>query len=295
MILNARSGAGHNEQVQQRVVDAFAERGVRAHVSTANDGAALIRLARHAARSEAESVVAGGGDGTISAVAAAMIDSGKPLGVLPLGTLNHFAKDMEIPLDIEGAVDTIAAGRTAAIDVGDVNGRIFLNNSSVGLYPRIVHERENLQRLGWGKWPAYLWAAVAVLRLHPLLEIRLGVDGKELAGRTPFVFVGNNVYAVERLDIGTRACLDKGELSLYATSRTGRMGLIRLALGALLGGLRQERDFLAMTANDIWIGTKRARMRVALDGEVAIMEPPLHYRIRRGALRVLAPAGTQTP
>jgi diacylglycerol kinase family enzyme len=109
------------------------------------------------------------------------------------------------------------------------------------------------------------------------------------------VFVGNNEYAVERLDIGTRASLDKGELSLYATSRTGRMGLIQLALRALVGGLRQERDFLALTANDIWVGTKRKGVQVALDGEVTIMEPPLHFRIRPGALRVLAPARDHTP
>ena len=295
VILNASSGTGNSAEVQQRLADAFTGRGVHARISMAGNGVTLVTLARHAARSDAESVVAGGGDGTISAVAAAMIDSGKTLGVLPLGTMNHFARDMGIPLDLEGAVDTIAAGHAVRVDVGDVNGRIFLNNSSLGLYPRIIREREKQQRLGWGKWPAYVWAAILVLRRHPFLEIRLGVDGKELAGRTPFVFVGNNVYAAEWLNIGTRACLDKGELSLYTTSRTGRMGLIRLALSALLGGLRQERDFLALTAKDIWIGTHRRRMRVALDGELTLMEPPLHFRVRPGALRVLAPAGDRTP
>jgi diacylglycerol kinase family enzyme len=208
---------------------------------------------------------------------------------LPFGTMNHFAKDLNIPLDLEGAVDTIVAGHATRVDVGEVNGRIFLNNSSLGLYPRIIREREKQQRLGWGKWPAYIWAALAVLRRYPFLEIRLSVDGKELTRRTPFVFVGNNEYEMERLNIGGRACLDKGELSLYTTHRTGRLGLIRLALRALLGGLRQERDFLAFTTKDISIGTRHKRLRVALDGEVTIMEPPLHYRVRPAALRVLAP------
>ena len=235
------------------------------------------------------SVVAGGGDGTINSVAAAIIECDKTLGVLPLGTMNHFAKDLGIPLDLEGAVETIVAGHTVSIDVGDVNGRIFLNNSSLGLYPRIIREREKRQRLGWGKWPAYLWAAFAVLRRYPFLEIRLSVDGKELTHRTPFVFVGNNEYEMERLDIGGRVCLDKGELSLYTTNRTGRLGLIRLALRALFGGLRQERDFLAFTTESLWIGTRHKRMRVALDGEVTILEPPLHYRVRPRALCVLAP------
>lgn len=262
---------------------------MEARISLAGTGMELAELAERAARSDAERVVAGGGDGTITSVAAAIIDSAKTLGVLPFGTMNHFAKDLGIPLDLEGAVETIVAGHAARVDVGDVNGRIFLNNSSLGLYPRIIRERDRQQRLGWGKWPAYAWAALEVLRRYPFLDIRLGVDGKKLAGRTPFVFVGNNVYEMERLDIGSRAYLDKAELSLYTTNRTGRLGLIRLALGALLGRLRQEKDFLAVTAKEISIGTRHKWVRVALDGEVTVMQPPLHYRVRPGALRVLAP------
>ncbi len=223
-----------------------------------------------------------------------MIDSGKTLGVLPFGTMNHFAKDLGIPLDLEGAVETIVAGHAASVDVGEVNGRIFLNNSSLGLYPRNIREREKQQRLGWGKWPAYIWAALGVLRRYPFLEIRLSVDGKELTSRTPFVFVGNNEYEMKGLNIGSRARLDKGELSLYTASRTRRLGLIGLALRALFGGLRQERDFLAFAAKDVWIGTRHKRVRMALDGEVTIMEPPFHYRVRPGALRVLAPVDRQT-
>jgi YegS/Rv2252/BmrU family lipid kinase len=294
VIINASSGAGNGAAVQQRLAEAFKAIGADARISLAGDGVEIVELAQSAARSDAEGVVAGGGDGTINSVAAAIVDSDKTLGVLPFGTMNHFAKDLHIPLDLEAAIETIVAGHAVTVDVGDVNGRIFLNNSSLGLYPRIIREREKQQRLGWGKWPAYIWAALAVLRRYPFLEIRLSVDGKELTGRTPFVFVGNNEYEMERLNIGSRACLDKGELSLYTTNGTGRLGLIRLALRALLGGLRQERDFLAFTTKDISIGTQHKRVRVALDGEVTIMEPPLHFRVRPGALRVLAPANDQT-
>lgn len=294
VIINASSGAGNGAAVQQRLAEAFKAIGADARISLAGDGVEIVKLAQNAARSDAEGVVAGGGDGTINSVAAAIVDSDKTLGVLPFGTMNHFAKDLNIPLDLEAAIETIVAGHAVTIDVGDVNGRIFLNNSSLGLYPRIIREREKQQRLGWGKWPAYIWAALAVLRRYPFLEIRLSVDGKALTGRTPFVFVGNNEYEMERLNIGSRACLDKGELSLYTTNGTGRLGLIRLALRALLGGLRQERDFLAFTTKDISIGTQHKRVRVALDGEVTIMEPPLHFRVRPGALRVLAPANDQT-
>lgn len=286
VIVNTSSGGGRTAEVQQHLSEAFTAIGADARISLASNGEELVRLAQTAARSDADRVVAGGGDGTIRSVAAAIIDAHKTLGVLPLGTMNHFAKDLGIPLDLEGAVATTVAGDAASVDVGEVNGRIFLNNSSLGLYPRIIREREKRQRLGWGKWPAYVWAALAVLRRYPFLEIRLRVDGKEMTVRTPFVFVGNNEYAMERLTIGGRACLDKGELSVYTTIRTGRLGLIRLALCALTGRLRQERDFLASTAKDLRIGTRHRRVRVALDGEVTIMEPPLQYRVRPGALRV---------
>jgi diacylglycerol kinase family enzyme len=207
--------------------------------------------------------------------------------------MNHFAKDLHIPVELEAAVETIIEGHVAKVDVGEVNGHIFVNNSSLGLYPSIVREREKQQRLGSGKWPAYVWAAVAVLRRYPFLDIRLDVDGKALSSRTPFVFIGNNEYEMETLNIGGRSCLDAGELSLYVTNRTGRLGLIRLALRALFGGLRQEKDFLAMCTKEIWIGTKHKRLRVALDGEVTVMAPPLHYRVLPGKLRVLAPANSQ--
>ena len=288
-VVNAVSGAGQSADIQQRLADAFRASGADVRISLAGNGAELVALAQRAAKGDAERVVAGGGDGTINAVAAAIIDSGKTLGVLPFGTMNHFAKDLHIPLDLDGAVETIVAGRLTAIDVGEVNGRIFVNNSSLGLYPRVIRERERQQRLGWAKWPAYAWAALAVLRRYPFLDIRLSAHGTELAGRTPFVFVGNNAYLMERFDVGGRACLDKGELSVYTTRNTGRVGLLRLAIAALIGSLRQERDFMTFATTDMWIRTRRRRLRVALDGEVTIMAPPLHYRVRPGALRVLTP------
>jgi YegS/Rv2252/BmrU family lipid kinase len=289
VIINASSGDGNKERLQQRLAEAFTANGLEARISMARNGSELIALAQRAARSEAETIVAGGGDGTVNSVASSIVGSDKALGVLPFGTMNHFAKDLHIPLDLAGAIQTIAAGQTAKVDIGEVNGHIFLNNSSLGLYPSIVRERERQQRLGWGKWPAYVWAALSVLRRYPFLNIRLGVDGKELKSRTPFVFIGNNEYEMETLNIGGRACLDAGELSLYMTLRTGRLGLVRLALRALVGGLHQEKDFLALRTKEIWIGTKHKRLRVALDGEVRMMEPPLHYLVRPRVLRVLVP------
>ena len=294
VIVNASSGTGENSAIEERLNELFARDGLVAHIALGQSGHEIIELARRAALGNADVIVAGGGDGTINSVTSQLLNTKKTLGVLPLGTMNHFAKDLHIPLELEAAVETIIEGHVANVDLGEVNGHIFVNNSSLGLYPSIVRERKKQQRLGWGKWPAYVWAALAVLRRYPFLDIRLNVEGKALSSRTPFVFIGNNEYEMETLDIGGRSCLDAGELSLYVTNRTGRLGLIRLALRALFGGLHQEKDFLAMCTKEIWIGTKHKRLRVALDGEVTVMEPPLHYRVLPGKLRVLVGANNRS-
>ncbi|HVG33349.1 MAG TPA: diacylglycerol kinase family protein, partial [Pyrinomonadaceae bacterium] len=137
-----------------RLAELFSERGSDARITLAKSGNEIVELARRAARDDCHTVIAGGGDGTINAVASAVVGTDKRLGVLPLGTLNHFAKDLKIPLDLEGAVSNIFDAHVARVDVGEVNGRIFLNNSSLGLYPSIVRQREKQQeRLGRGKWP----------------------------------------------------------------------------------------------------------------------------------------------
>ena len=218
-----------------------------------------------------------------------MIDSDKILGVLPLGTLNHFARDLGISSDIETAVQTIVAGHTTEIDVAEVNNRIFLNNSSLGLYPTIVRERVKHQRLGFRKWPAFVWATIQALRRYPFLDVRLRVNGQLLDRTTPFVFVGNNEYAMESFNIGLRERIDRGVLSIYITHRTSRLKLLGLALRALFGRVRDDKDFLALSSNEVKIETRHKRLRVAFDGEIELMETPLQYRIRTRALRVIVP------
>lgn len=293
VILNAASGAEGKERDAEVVAGVFRESGLEAQISLAKSGTEIVELARRAVRDKRQPIIAGGGDGTINAVASELVGTELSLGVLPLGTLNHFAKDLKIPLDVEEAARTIIAGRATEVDVAEVNGRIFLNNSSLGLYPNIVHRREQQQqRLGRGKWPAFLWAALSVLKRYPFLNVRLHAEEKELVRRTPFVFIGNNEYVMESFNIGARECLDHGQLSLYIAHRTGRLGLLRLAWRALFGGLRDEEDFDAMCLKEVSIETRRPKkLRVALDGEVTIMQTPLHYRVRPRALRVIVPEG----
>src|SRR5215211_1251050 len=291
VIINAAAGGGSEDDERARAVEeAFEACGVGAHVSVAR-GDDVTGLVRRALSNGARAVVAGGGDGTVGSVAGALIGSDRPLGVLPLGTLNHFAKDLRIPLALEEAARNVCEGEAVSVDVGEVNGHVFVNNSSLGLYPRIVRRRAKLQeREGSGKWSAFLRASLAVLRRYPFMSVRLDADGQQIARKTPFVFVGNNEYRVENLQLGARSCLDAGRLSLYVAHRTGRLGLLRLALSALLGRLREAHDFDALCAREIWVETRRPkRIPVATDGEVTVLSTPLHYRIRPGALKVIVP------
>ncbi|MEO7009675.1 MAG: diacylglycerol kinase family protein, partial [Caldimonas sp.] len=155
VIVNAGSGAGHDPSLVERLRALFERAGAHAEIALARGGAELATCIETAIAQHPAVIVAGGGDGTISSVGAALVDSAIALGVLPLGTLNHFARDAGVSLDLERAVDAIVNGRPTPVDVGEVNGRIFLNNSSLGLYPDIVRDRERQQkRLGRGKWPA---------------------------------------------------------------------------------------------------------------------------------------------
>jgi diacylglycerol kinase family enzyme len=291
VIINGGAGAGHDDAMAADLRAKFHANGMEATVILAKGGAELIASARAAVEQGVPMVAGGGGDGTQNAVAAQLAGTGIPYGVLPMGTLNHFAKDLGIPLDLDVAVRTIATGVQKQVDVGEVNGQVFLNNSSLGLYPDIVRDREKQQnRLKRGKWPAAVWATVTALRRYPFLSVRMQADDTRLARRTPFVFIGNNEYSMQGLNVGARSRLDAGTLSLYVAQRPGRLGLIRFALRAMLGGLKEERDFDILLAREMTIETRHQHLHVAFDGEVDKMRTPLHYRIRPGALTVMVPA-----
>lgn len=288
IIANAGAGSGRSDAWADDVARSFRAHGMPARVVLVAGGEEIGRAADEAVRAGARAVVAAGGDGTVSAVASRLAGTGIALGVLPEGTLNHFAKDLGLPLALDRAIDAIAAGHQREVDVGEVNGRVFINNSSLGLYPDIVRDRERQRRrLGRGKWRALLAASAHAARRYPVLALKIDANGQSRIRRSSFVFVGNNEYTMEGFEIGERASLGAGTLSLYVTQRTGRFGLLRLALRALLGRLRQARDFDMITACSLVVDTPQASVRVATDGEVTVMQTPLRYRIRPGALRVI--------
>jgi diacylglycerol kinase family enzyme len=289
-ILNSTSGSHPGPELCEKLSQIFAENGTPARILLASSGAEIPELARRAVKENRQIIVAGGGDGTVNAVANALMGSSITLGVLPLGTLNHFAKDLHIPQDLEGAARNLFTGRAVPVDVGEVNGRIFLNNSSLGIYPRIVrHCEEQQKKNGRHKWVAFAQASLSVLRHYSLLRVRLLLDGKELLRKTPLVFIGNNKYEMEGLNFGERRSLDAGELCLFVANRAGRVDLVRLAFLALFGRLHEASDFDALITKQFSIETQRPRTSVSTDGEVNEMNTPLTYLTHPGALRVIVP------
>jgi diacylglycerol kinase family enzyme len=290
-IVNRRARSDAAAQLSDRVEELFRAHGVKAETIVIEDGSQLLPVARRCAQEGCGVVVAAGGDGTVSAVASAIVGTDAALGVLPLGTLNHFAKDMGIPLDLDAAVENIIHGVPKLVDVGEVNERIFVNNSSVGLYPAIVQHRSRHQRRGMSKWWAFAHAIYTVLRRMPHFHATVHADGVyDGRDRTPFIFVGNNPYLTNGLQIGERRHLDTGRLWVCRAPDADRLGLIWMAIRALFGRTAPG-ELKVNEAEELWVQTrKNRRIKVANDGEVFATRSPLHYRIRPKALRVLVPA-----
>lgn len=289
VLVNEQAGsAADREALVRSILEAFAREGVEAEirVATRQD---LVRAAQELARAPADAVVVAGGDGTVNAAAGALADSGRRMGLLPLGTLNHFARDLGVPLELEEAVRVIARGEARPVDLGDVNGRVFVNNASLGIYPRIVKERKR-RRLRPLRWVALAGAALRVFFFRfPLVEVALQTGGAQVRDRTPLLFVGNNEYLTGFFELGARRGIDRGSLGVYLAHCRSRLGLLRLALAALLGRVSRSPSFRAWRTDEAVVETPQATVRVALDGEVVRLAPPLVFRIRPAALRVLLP------
>jgi diacylglycerol kinase family enzyme len=290
VIINARSGTARKEAAADRVSEYLASRGIAARVELVRHSEELPEAAARAAASDADIVVAGGGDGTIAAVASGLLDTPKALGVLPLGTFNYFARRVGVPLELDGALEVIATTTAPqTVSVGEVNGRVFLNNSSIGLYPAVLKQRETTyRRIGRSQAAAYLSVAFVLIQPPAFLNLRLTADGVALVRRTPLVFVGVNPHQMAIFGIPGYECLEDGRLAMYITRPLSTTQLWRLALRAFFRGLYGASELEVVCAGELHVTLRSSRVRVAMDGEVASLHTPLRYRLRVNALRVLA-------
>jgi diacylglycerol kinase family enzyme len=293
-LMNGGAGAFSQSlaaDVELALAAAFAGLGVAAEIRFV-DGDGLHRAAERALaearRGEADAIVVGGGDGTVRAAASVLAETAIPLGIIPLGTLNHFAKDLGLPLAIEEAAATIAAGRTRMVDLAEVNGETFINNSSIGIYPYMVIDRERRRaQHKLAKWMAMVPAFFRMLRHFPRRRLRISAEGFARPYRTPCLFVGNNEYGMELFTFGRRRRLDTGKLWFYVVKPRSPWEFFLMVCRLCFGHLEQARDLDTFQLAEAEISAKTSRLPVALDGEVRIMHTPLHYRSRPGALRMI--------
>ncbi len=270
--------------------DRFAEAGVEALVVTAASKTVEAAI-RRAVASDVRAVVIGGGDGTVATAAGLLLGTGKALGVLPLGTMNLLARDLGMPVDLPSAVAVLARGHIRRIDVAEVNGRIFLNNSLIGLFPSLVRARERQRGVpGWRLWPAMFSAVYKALRYYNLLDVSIDFGSGGRLVRIPALAVVNNAYSDRGAGFLGRPLLDEGRLGVYLATHRTRLGLVRLMAGLVLGGWQGDAELEALTVTELTVSSHRRRLRVANDGEVMRLTPPLIYRIRPQALPVLVPA-----
>ena len=291
VFINSGGGtAAAHRNVAGDVAQALAAVGIDADIELL-DGVEVEAGCEAAADRGDDLVIVGGGDGTVSGAASALIGKQVTLGILPLGTLNHFARDLGIPFDLEGAAKVIADGEVHRIDVAAVNGQMFLNNSAIGLYPLMVVDRDiQRERLGRSKRLAMLVASLRTLARfnHQRLSLTIN-DSHRSVVDTPLLFVGNNTY---RLDIGgpgRRESLEDGRLCVFVMRKKTRAGLVAASIRALFNRSRADDMVELDDVQRLRVDSRASSLRVSLDGEVVKLKPPLLYEIHSRALRVLAP------
>jgi len=290
VLLNSGGGAvAADPKIGDRVAAALKEAGLDAEVELLGGGDCAVRAKAVAERGD-KLLVVGGGDGTISAAASALIGTETLLGILPLGTLNHFAQDLDIPTKLEDAVKLIAERPERRVDVAEMNDRIFINNSAIGLYPLLVIDRDSQRRrLGRPKAVAMVVATVRTLVRFGHQRLTLADNDRKGVIDTPLLFVGNNDYQTDLPNAGKRDSLEDGKLCVFVMRKKTRAGFIAASVRALLSRSRHDDMVRVDDVDRLRVTSAKRMLAVSLDGEVVRAEPPLEYRIRPKALRVIAP------
>jgi diacylglycerol kinase family enzyme len=291
VLLNRGGGAiAADDTIPDKVAAALSNAGVEAKVELIEGGDCEVRCGAIAERGD-PLVIVGGGDGTVSAAVSGLAGSDTLLGILPLGTLNHFARDAGIPLTLDQAAQLIADRPERRVDVAEMNGSLFINNSAIGLYPLMVIDRD-LQRvrLGRSKRLAMIVASLRTLARFNHQRLTLTVNEEEKSRLdTPLLFVGNNDYRLDLRAPGRRESLEDGELCVMVMRKKTRLGLIAASVRALFDLSRPDDMVRVDGVERLRVASRRSQLAVSLDGEVVSAATPLEYRIRKRALRLIAP------
>ncbi len=300
IVMNARSGSGDANDARDKM-QSILQTAEQPHefmlIDRPEDLPRQAERAVRAAREHAGAVVAAGGDGTINAVATAALPFNLPFGIVPQGTFNYSGRAQELPLDAEDATRALLDVRLKPIQVGAVNDRIFLVNASLGLYPKVFEAREEAKaQFGRKRSVAIGAGLLALLREHRQLSLEIEHDDEREIVRTPTLFVGNNPLQLERVGLPEAEDVQRRQLAAVIVRAQTPPALLWLAVRGALGQLGDAKNvrnfsFKSMTVNQ-WLGYGRRDMKVAIDGEIVRMLPPLQFRVAPQPLWLMVPRET---
>ena len=296
IVFNVGSGSRDAEEEKQTISRVLHEGGRDFEFLQCEGSESINTLAKRAvdlAKARHGVVVAAGGDGTINAVANAVLGSGCPFGVLPQGTFHYFGRDNAISQDSTQAARVLLRGRVLPVQVGKVNGRLFLVNASVGLYPQILEDREAWKRqFGRSRFVAFVSGMVTLLQARGQLDLRIELAGQAASLRTPTLFVGNNRLQLVQAGIDAQHtdALTQGQLAAVAVRPIGTLALFGLLLKGVLGRLGEAENIRSFSFKRLTV-TPRAmkRIKVATDGEIVWMQTPLVFEVAPEPLLLLVP------
>lgn len=286
----ANPGSGQNSKGDEALKAAMAVFGDRAELRRWTPDSNIAATVRKALSDGFGTIVAAGGDGTVVSVAQALIGQKAALGVLPLGTFNYFSRGLGLPEDPAAAAEAILNGAPRPVSVGEVNGQVFLNNASLGIYPRILQEREETyRRYGRSRLMAY-WSVVRTFVIFQRARRRtITVDGQTRTLRSPLIFAARSAYQLEEFGLKGTEAIDNDELAIFVIRPASRARLFLLAWRLVRRKIVAGRDVDLFIAHKFVVDGRHGTDLVAYDGEKKRMALPITFQVRPEALTVLMP------
>ena len=297
IVLNVRSST-YDALKTREVIDGILSAAGREHrLRIVRDATQLHDAARQTvdeARARGGVVVAGGGDGTINAMAQATLGSGCSFGVLPLGTFNYFSRTHGIPVNTADATRLLLTARAYPVQVGLVNDRVFLINASLGMYPDLLEDREAFnKKFGRTRLVAVIAGVVTVLHHHRQLRLFIEQGGSTRQMRTPVLFIGNNRLQLDQAGIAEAPLLAQGQLDAITLRPMGTLTMLCLALRGAFGQLGEAKSVTSFPFKRIVVRPTKSygthRLKVAIDGEIVWLRAPIEFRVAAEVLHLLKP------
>ncbi len=290
VLMNTGSGNGDVEGRTEALERAFARHPTRFELRRISPRLGLAHACQRAMKDGFGTIAAAGGDGTIAGVAGQLAGSGRRLGIIPMGTFNFVARGLGIPEDIDSAVELLATAEARPFPVGEVNGQVFLNNASLGVYPEVLREREGTyKRWGRSRLAAHWSVLVTFMTFRRPVKMRVRLGDRALRRKTPLAFIGRSAFQLEHYGLDGVEEVENGQFALFVAPDCSRWELLLRALRLASKGMVLNRDFELFTGDDITIETSRRTQTVAMDGERYRLDSPLRFRMHRDALHVVAP------